>query len=74
LAKGTFTIEKNGEVIATGENVIADAEFIDDEIEYTPTLKVVFDDEPEDEKVEMPEPTPEILMKMFANMQANGLM
>jgi hypothetical protein len=41
LAKGTFTIEKNGEVIATGENVIADAEFIDDEIEYTPTLKVV---------------------------------
>ncbi|HMB03358.1 MAG TPA: hypothetical protein VKP69_06400 [Isosphaeraceae bacterium] len=47
MAKGTFTFEKNGEVIVTGENVIADAEFIDDEIEYTPTPKVVSDDEPE---------------------------
>lgn len=40
------------------------------------TLRVVSDDEPEDEgdEFDIPELTPEILMKMFANMQANGLM
>ena len=74
MAKGTFTSEEDGEVIATGENVIADADVIADEIEYTPMLKVVSDDEPEDEEFEfeMPELTPEIMMKMFANMDANG--
>ncbi len=42
-----------------------------------PTLRVVSDDEPEEEEEEdfdLPELTPEIMMKMFANMQANGLM
>jgi len=40
------------------------------------TLKVVTDDEPEDQEVhlEVPEFTPEILAKMFANMQAHGLL
>jgi hypothetical protein len=39
------------------------------------TLGVVADDEVEDdEEFELPELTPEIMMKMLANMQANGMM
>jgi len=47
-----------------------------DEYEPEPVLKVVSDDKPEDEEedFEIPELTPEIMMKMFANMQANGLL
>ena len=39
-------------------------------------LKVLSDDEPEgeEEDFDIPELTPEIMMKMFANMQANGMM
>ena len=33
----------------------------------------VEDDGPEEDDLEIPELTPEILLKMFANMQANGL-
>jgi hypothetical protein len=38
--------------------------------------KVVYDDEPEEEEedLDIPELTPEIMMKMFANMQATGLL
>jgi hypothetical protein len=39
-----------------------------------PLFKVVYEleDEPEEEDFDIPELTPEIMMKMFANMQANG--
>jgi len=75
LAKGTFTIEKNGEVIATGANLIADAEFIADEIEYKPTVRVVSDDGPEPGfEDDIPELPPEILVKTFASIKQHGLM
>jgi hypothetical protein len=48
----------------------------DEEPGFEPvTLGVVADDEVEDDEVfELPELTPEIMMKMLANMQANGMM